>query len=348
MNRGTMVIANGTALLLLICAGCTSPEVRTDARRTAPVKETLTDEQRVQSLRRRPFSGGKRWYDKADLDELTAIADRGNAEAQYLVGMILSHSEWHKPNYWIRTNNEEAHASFLKAANQGHAEAAFETANDFMLGKGVKKDEGEALRWYEAAAERNHARAQCLAGNLYIQRGDKNRTERDVFKGIDWLQKSARSGDPMAQQALDAMGVRADDPAVTVRGGIVDLTIESVTYEPKSISRQAPTQVTVTAITRNLGTGPCGPISYALYLSRDKMLQPTEDSLVYLAYGLGLAGGGQRTDTSSWVIDLKRPLIKPGPGAYHVIMLVDFRQEISETDESNNVYVSPAADFLVE
>ena len=38
-------------------------------------------------------------------------------------------------------------------------------------GRGVAKDDGEAVRWWRQAAEKGNAEAQCLLGNMWISRG---------------------------------------------------------------------------------------------------------------------------------------------------------------------------------
>jgi TPR repeat protein len=46
------------------------------------------------------------------------------------------------------------------SAEKGDADAQFNLGVAYSSGKGVPKDETEAIKWYRKAAEQNHTRAQ--------------------------------------------------------------------------------------------------------------------------------------------------------------------------------------------
>ena len=66
----------------------------------------------------------------------------------------------------------QAFAWFLKAANQGNADAEYSVAQSYDAGRGVKKNATEALVWYRKAAEhglpiaRAHLRSMFVTGRL--------------------------------------------------------------------------------------------------------------------------------------------------------------------------------------
>jgi uncharacterized protein len=69
-------------------------------------------------------------------------------------------------------DSRQAFAWFLKAANQGNANAEYNVAQSFEAGRGVQKNETEAIVWYRKAAEqglpiaRAHLRSMFINGQL--------------------------------------------------------------------------------------------------------------------------------------------------------------------------------------
>ena len=58
-------------------------------------------------------------------------------------------------------------AAFILAADQGFAEAQFKLGIMYAEGRGVLKDEAEAVRWYRLAADQGLAGAQGDLGIMY-------------------------------------------------------------------------------------------------------------------------------------------------------------------------------------
>jgi TPR repeat protein len=174
------------------------PELAERAAETeSPEYRALSDQERVGVIGQMAEKQGG--FDKQHLMLLTPVAERGNAEAQYVMAMVLCYPEWRKQGSGISQDKTAAHAWFLKAAKQGHSYAAAEAAKDFFYGDGTTQDHDQALRWYEAAAQANHPHAQCMASKLYMQRFVKSGNTQELSKSINWLQKAVDNGDEEAK-----------------------------------------------------------------------------------------------------------------------------------------------------
>ncbi len=98
-----------------------------------------------------------------------------------------------------------AFSNYKLAANEGYAEAQYCLGNCFYYGRGVEKNEVEAVKWYKKAAEQRHASAQFDLGFCYSNgRG----VEKDEKVAIKWYRKSAEQGNVRAQFNL---GVRYEN-----------------------------------------------------------------------------------------------------------------------------------------
>lgn len=62
-----------------------------------------------------------------------------------------------------------AASCFLKAAQQGDAEAQFSLGNMFVEGQGIPRDEQQAASWFRKAAEQGFVAAQVNLGVMYTQ-----------------------------------------------------------------------------------------------------------------------------------------------------------------------------------
>ncbi|MHB1184235.1 MAG: tetratricopeptide repeat protein [Desulfobulbia bacterium] len=89
--------------------------------------------------------------------EITAGANAGNAVDQNMLG------EMYVFDPYLSTDYEKAVSWFLKAAEQGHAEAQFNLGVMYFKGKGVlDRDYFEAERWFQKAANQGHAEAKKM------------------------------------------------------------------------------------------------------------------------------------------------------------------------------------------
>ena len=96
----------------------------------------------------------------------------------------------------------EAAKLFIKAAEQGHAEAQAYLAAAYRTGSGVTKDAAEAARWFQAAAEQGDARSQGVLASMY---GTGEGVAKDPAAAVKWYRRAAEQGLVRAQGNLGAM-----------------------------------------------------------------------------------------------------------------------------------------------
>ena len=89
------------------------------------------------------------------------LASKGDAEAQYALGLIYADGEGVKQDYI------KAKEWYTKSANKGFAEAQYNLGGIYFNGKGVKQDYRQAIYWYKKAANQKHAQAQHNVGVMY-------------------------------------------------------------------------------------------------------------------------------------------------------------------------------------
>src|SRR5271157_738227 len=111
------------------------------------------------------FKDGKAAYDRGDYakayKEFEPLADRGLAEAQYILGLMYQAGQGVPQDY------AEAVKWFRKAAEQGDDEAQFELGWAYAEGKSVPQDFIQAYMWFDlAAAHENDTYAEDYAGDF--------------------------------------------------------------------------------------------------------------------------------------------------------------------------------------
>lgn len=120
-------------------------------------------------------------------------ADRGNADAQYNLGVSYEKGEG------VSKNLLEAVKWYRMAAEQGKASAQYNLGLCYRHAKGVAQNLSEAARWYSRAAEQGQASAQCNLGSCY-EKGE-GVSQNDV-EATKWYQRAANQGLAIAQYNL--------------------------------------------------------------------------------------------------------------------------------------------------
>ena len=100
--------------------------------------------------------------DRQAMAQLRAEAEKGEAEAQFLLG-----EAYYVGKFGLATNHVEAVKWFRKAAEQKDAQAQCNLGVAYGNGYGVTKDYAEAVKWWRKAAEQNDAAAQFSLGACY-------------------------------------------------------------------------------------------------------------------------------------------------------------------------------------
>ncbi|MCL2798807.1 MAG: sel1 repeat family protein [Endomicrobia bacterium] len=171
------------------------------------------------------------------VEETKKLAEQGNAEAQYNLGMIYYEKEkGEKPGIglsqeaftWMNKAAEQGYQPAIdffrkkeledtkKLAEQGNVAAQYNLGTCYYTGRlGVKQDYQEALKWYKKAAEQNDAEAQNAIVAAQRQVGTMYYMTQDYQEALKWYKKAAEQNDAESQFALSGMyymglGVKQD------------------------------------------------------------------------------------------------------------------------------------------
>ncbi|QJB68369.1 SPOR domain-containing protein [Parasphingorhabdus halotolerans] len=96
---------------------------------------------------------------------------------------------------WGRGDFKAAIAEWRGPAASGNADAQFNLAQAYKLGRGVPMDLSEAEKWYRKAADQGHLQAQDNYGLILFQSNRRS-------EALPYLQESANRGEPRAQYVL--------------------------------------------------------------------------------------------------------------------------------------------------
>ena len=141
---------------------------------------------------------------KVDEKELQDWADRGDADAQFELGLRMITGEG------VKKNLEEGVKSVEKAARQKHLRAQHVLGTLYEDGVGVKKDLAKAAEWYRSSAELGFALSQHSLAAMYEEgKGVK----KDTAKAAEWFKKAADQGSPPSQTAYASKLERGDGVA---------------------------------------------------------------------------------------------------------------------------------------
>lgn len=87
----------------------------------------------------------------------------------------------------------------LYFAGEGDARAQWQLGNCYADGRGVPKDDREAVKWYRLAAKQGEAEAQFYLGNCYVHGWGVPKDDRRAKK---WFRRAAAQGHTEASQML--------------------------------------------------------------------------------------------------------------------------------------------------
>ena len=92
-------------------------------------------------------------------------------------------------------------------AEQGLAAAQYNLGFMYAFGRGVPKNDAEAVKWYRKAADQGDADAQYNLGVMY---GNGRGVPENDAEAVKWWLKAADQGDANAQYNLGNMYYRGD------------------------------------------------------------------------------------------------------------------------------------------
>ena len=131
------------------------------------------------------------------LGDLLQMAESGNAEAQWALGVVYRRGEG------VPRDHAEAVKWYRLAAEQGHARAQNNLGVRYHEGEGVPKNDAEAVKWYRRAAEQGHATAQYNLGERYSEGGEG--VAQDYAEAVKWYRRAAGNGYAKAEIALERL-----------------------------------------------------------------------------------------------------------------------------------------------
>ena len=89
----------------------------------------------------------------SEFDEMKALADQGNANAQLNLGVMYDNGEG------VPENDAEAVKWYRKAADQGDAIAQSNLGHMYLRGEGIPENNIRAYVWWSMAKTQGHANA---------------------------------------------------------------------------------------------------------------------------------------------------------------------------------------------
>jgi TPR repeat protein len=92
---------------------------------------------------------------------------------------------------WQKSDYSAAVAIWRPLAEKGDADAAFNLAQAYRLGRGVPLNLAAAQSWFQRAAGQGHIDAQTTLGLLLFQNGNR-------IGGLRWLKMASEKGEPRA------------------------------------------------------------------------------------------------------------------------------------------------------
>jgi len=104
---------------------------------------------------------------------------------------------------WSRGDYSRAVTEWQEPAAQGDADAQFNLAQAYRLGRGVEADIDRARGLYEQAAQKGHLKAADNYGLLMFQQGSRK-------QAMPYIKDAAGRGDPRAQYVLGLAHFNAD------------------------------------------------------------------------------------------------------------------------------------------
>lgn len=96
---------------------------------------------------------------------------------------------------WQRGDFAAAVATWRPLAIAGDADAQFNLGQAYKLGRGVPADLKQAEGWYRRAALQGHPQAEDNYGLILFENGSR-------AAAVEWLERSAKRGEPRAQYIL--------------------------------------------------------------------------------------------------------------------------------------------------
>jgi len=133
---------------------------------------------------------------RAALHEFEPLAERGDAAAQYHLGVM------HAKGLGVRKNNYKAASWYNKAAKNGHAEAQYNLGQMYATDRGVPRNLGRAAHWFKKAAEQGLPKAQVALSTMYAKGWG---VQKNHVLSYMWSSIAAKHGQKHAAKSLESI-----------------------------------------------------------------------------------------------------------------------------------------------
>lgn len=118
-------------------------------------------------------------------------------------GSLLTNAAADSPTTGPVRVSETEISEVFRQANAGNAEAQLELARRYEEGRGLKKDDSEAVNWFQKAGQQGNVAAERDLGVAYLNgRG----ITQDGKEGVRWIRKVAERGYAPAQCTMGILG----------------------------------------------------------------------------------------------------------------------------------------------
>ena len=157
------------------------------------------------------------------LEDATAAYSRGDYATAFRIWSALAHQAdataqvrlglMYETGRGIAKDDAQAVEWYRKAAEQGNAAGENSLGYMYETGRGIAKDETQAVQWYRKAAEQGNGFGENNLGRAYR---DGRGVTRDDAVAVSWFRRAAEQGNGAGQTNLGYMyangrGVTKDD-----------------------------------------------------------------------------------------------------------------------------------------
>jgi TPR repeat protein/beta-lactamase regulating signal transducer with metallopeptidase domain len=136
------------------------------------------------------YHNGHAYYERTEQDYKQAVAWYLRAAEQGHADAQSGLGVLYAMGRGVDQNDKQAAEWFRKAADQGHRYAQFSLGDQYYKGKGIEQDYRQAVTWYRKAAEQGHLYAQFVLGTMFLE---GKGVEQDAKQAASWFQKAAES-----------------------------------------------------------------------------------------------------------------------------------------------------------
>ena len=147
---------------------------------------------------------------------------------------------------WQAGNYAVAIANWRPLADRNDADAQYNIAQAYFLGRGVPQNSNLAEQWYERAARQGHAEAQANYGLLLFQNGRRR-------EAMPWIEQAANRGDPRAQYVFGTALYNGDLVPVDMPRAYAMMSRAAAAGLPPAISQLAAMEPHISAEDRARG-----------------------------------------------------------------------------------------------